>query len=561
MNFQTILSPKTLTASMALLVMPLGYSQIPESELESIFERLNGSDYDVRYEARMDLQDHVSEATKPGNEPEIEQVEQQLLSRLQSEPLLTTRLWILRQLSSIGSERSIQPLTELSKSGNEKLADGARMALSRIVPAPSAEKGLYLSSDPDELERLAVRGENRSVRYAAFQKLVELNAKQAAQLLGEAVASDSPSATDFLKIAISADSRRLQKEALSRLSEAEVKHQIVILGGLESRVSGKIEKQLISLLESDNDTLKVQTVEALGRVGTVRSLAPVLSLANSRDKDLSSAAIDTLASIPDRRIDSKLLRAAKKGSVDDRITALNALSFRAPEGVTELVNQMASNSTLDQKLREAAIESMESVGDLNSLPVLVNIVVEGDSGLRRDAQRTLKRMTLRTNDAEAAWAAFSDGFDASSGNKDARLALMLVLDSAPSSAAIDYLRTAWESGDDELQKTVLKVLPAWRNWDGAYLLLDLAKVAGGDEKLANNCLKGIARVILGSDSSFPIPDKYKLANAALQMTDDPSTRNAILNGFRNASWQDLRYIGKNEVDPEIKAKVEGFVKG
>ncbi|MBK1875837.1 HEAT repeat domain-containing protein [Pelagicoccus mobilis] len=555
MNFTSKSSLKTITASLALLVMPLGYSQIPDSELDSIFTRLNGDDFDARYEARMDLQNQVSEATKPGNESQQPLVEQQLLERLEKEPLLTTKLWILRQLSSIGSEASLPALEKLAASSDAKLADGARMAINRITPVPSAEGGLYLGFDVDELATLASTDDSRAVRNAAFAKLAAIDSRKAISVMKEALESDSSSSADFLKAAMVADSRSLNKAALAELASGKVQNQIVILGALEGRASSKLEKQLIALLDTENETLKLQTVEALGRVGTVKSLEPVLELTNSKDRDLSTAAADTLASISDKRIDSSLLKAAKKGSVEDRITALNALSYRASAGVTELVNEMAADDSLDEDLREAAIESMESVGDLASLPILVDIVVSEESGLRKDAQKTLKRMTLRTNDPAAAWNAFSDGLKASENDSSAKLALMLVLDSAPSKEAIEYLNNEWKSGDAEVQKTILKVLPSWRNWDGGYLLLDLAKQAGDDQKIAGQCIRGIGRIILGSDSSFPIRDKYKLANQALDLTDDASVRSSILNSFRDPTWQDKRFVENNEVNPEIKAKV------
>ncbi|MDQ8183684.1 HEAT repeat domain-containing protein [Pelagicoccus sp. SDUM812005] len=549
MNFYTNLSLKSLAAGVALLALPLSYSQIPEQDLESIFSRLNGDDYDARYEAKMDLQDAVSQAGAPGNEDQPALVEAQLLERLESETLLTTQLWILRQLQLIGSEASIAPLERLLSSDSRELVDAVKTTLSALSWEPSSEESLVLSNKLSELQSQLKKTDNEAIKSAIFAKIAAKSPKAA-----EVILRKSP-LPEYIRIAATSGKGRLLKATLGMLSSGDVAQQIVVVGALQGKVSPKVEDQLIALLSSENETLQLQVLEALGRVGTAKSLDAVLALSDSRSKDLSETAIDTLASIQDPRLDRNLFAAARKGEAAERAKALKAMSYRASSGIAELVNEFAADASLDVALREEAIASMERIGNTESHAVLVSIVLdEKDSGLRKEAQKILKRMTLRVGDPAAAWSAFQAGFERA--DTDGKLALMLVADSAPTQEMVDYLVAAYESGDESIQKMVMRILPSWRNWDGGEALLAIAKQPGADDKLREQCFKGIGRIILGSDSSYSIEGKYDLAGAALTQAQNDAEKQAVLGGFRYVSWKDKRYVQNDGIHPELKELVE-----
>ncbi|MBD5780121.1 HEAT repeat domain-containing protein [Pelagicoccus sp. NFK12] len=557
MTFLAKISLRTLAATFALGAMPLSFAQISDAELDSIFDRLNGDDFAARYAARMDLQDEVSAATAPGKEAQQAIVEQQLLERLQSEPLLTTKLWILRQIESIGSEAAIPQLRQLVDSGDGELAKGARMAMDRIVPPPQPEPPPYEGLSASELADLARNAPNRSIRYRAFMQLSKQDAKAAAAVMLDAEAS----AAEFIRIAMNSSSSLLRREALAQLDSPKVSHQIAVLGALSEKLPQSVEKSLLRLLESENETLELQTIEALGRAGTARSLQALLSRIEARSRDLRDAAADALAAIPDSKIDRSLRKMLKRGAVEERVLALKALSLRASPGVNRLVNAYAADSDLDNPLREEAISNMELVGDVDSFPILVDIVLnEAQSGLRRDAQKTLKRMSLRLADPDAAWAAFEQGFAASEGDVDTQLALLLVSDAAPNAEAIAFLKSLWNAEDPRFRKTLLRVLPAWRNWDGGFALLELAAASDESQGLQDQCFAGIGKLILGSDATYPMDVKFELAAAALDQAKNPRQRQSVITGFRYSTWRERVHVTYNEVDPELKEAVLEYAK-
>ncbi|MBC2607548.1 HEAT repeat domain-containing protein [Pelagicoccus albus] len=511
--------------------------------LSSIFHRLNGEDFDARYEARMDLQDLVSQATAPGNEEQQPVIENQLLEKLPAEPLLQTKLWIIRQLETIGSEQSLPALERLLKSESVELAYAAQMAIDRIKPTPAKKRK---SPPRSALVKSVTQSDNRSTKTEAFRMLAEQSPRKAAKLMVR-----QPE-IDFLPIALKSGNKVLIRPAIELLDTGSVEQQIVILGALPNDLGADSEGIILELLKSENETLAAQAAETLGRVGSSASLERLAQLVAGKSRALRDAASEAVAQIEDSKIDEILFDRLQSGTIEEKETALSLLALRASDGVSEVVNKLAASEEEPSKLREAAIESLEMVGNVESLSILVDIVVDGnDKGLRRDAQKNLKRLTLLLSDHEAAWRAFESGFEKAEG-KDELLALLIVSDSAPTPQMIEYLELVWNERDADLRKMVMRVLPGWRNWDAGYALL---KIAEAEEAYRGECFAGIGKLILGSDANFSMQGKFELSQAALKLAQSPEEKEAVLTGFRYATWREANYVFSNEVLPELREAV------
>ena len=65
-----------------------------------------------------------------------------------------------------------------------------------------------------------------------------------------------------------------------------------------------------------------------------------------------------------------------------------------------------AKSNQDAKLRKAAFKAMESIGNHDSIQVLVDLILTRDA-LLRSAQRSLKRMCLKFSAPEFFWSVLS----------------------------------------------------------------------------------------------------------------------------------------------------------
>lgn len=564
-----------LSAVLLLSVCGLN-AQIPESSLASIFERLNGDDFDARYAARIELQDFVTAASAPDAEPSNRAaVESQLLSRLESEPLLTTKLWIVRQLAHLGGPDTVAALTDLLANEDPHITDAARATLldmpeevaseavstSKIeTNSPLKETLLPAKVSKSKLVAISTEDSNPSVRTDAFARLVDSYPRKAKSVLVKSLQDEADvSQVDFLATAAASPNKSLRAFVIDFLPEATDFQKAAILANIDSDYPKKKTETVISETDANsNDFLETQLFAALGKVGSIASLDRLLAGIGSRSKTTSEAASDALASIKDPRIDLKLQELTETGSVEEKELAIQAMAIRAIPGTSERITELAVDKQLEKDIREAAIKALETVGTVESLKALISIIVDpSDKPLRRDAQRTLKRMSLRLADPQAAWAAFSDGFQTVDTGDEQYLALILVLDAAPTKEAIGFLTNEFKPGDAKTRSTIMKVLPNWRNWESGYALLDIAKAFESERSKA---FDGVGKLILGSDLNFPIEGKFALANEALKAAKSDAERQAVINGFRYSTWRERVHVEYNPVDPDLKAAVLEFAK-
>ena len=413
-----------------------------------------------------------------------------------------------------------------------------------------------LARDFGTLSALALQGENRSLRAAAFARCIELSPGRAAKLLTQALTAPELShREDLLQIALDASAAPLSRLALKSLPDLAPAEQAAIIGALPRKASPAIEKTILELTDSGNEQLKLQAIEALGHIGSVASMPTLLAAIDSRDRDTRESAAFALARIGDPRLDKALLRSAESGTDPERILAIKALAHRNSPGAVPLLNAIAIKDG-PLELRREALAALESIGDASSFATLVSIVVkEGDSRLRRDAQLGLKRMSRRAADPQAAWRAFATGLEATSSDPESRLALLSVVDAASTPEAIEILRAEWAKADASANQAILRALPSWRNWDAGFLLADIIAMPGTTPEVRQAAFDGIGRLILGSDATYNMETKFTLAEKVLSLATIEQESQPILGAFRYSTWRERNFVNANETSAALKQAV------
>lgn len=461
----------------------------------------------------------------------------EIAKRLRGEDVDIVRASVVA-LGELGGGRARRALTEFRGEAPKELEGLVELSLLKVAGNWRMAEGLLME------------GSSAAARAAAFRRAVELRGRKAAELMNDFLQSGQEQGRgEILRIAMLSGEPALVeagKEALTELSPAS---QSVVLGALAAEGDRSAEALVQPFVDSENETLQLQAVEALGKVGTVSSLSLLMDLLDSSSRDLREAALQAIALLEGDEVDQRLLAQAREGE----LKAIQALSARNSEGAVSLLNQLASGEG-SEALREAALAALEEVGDGRSLPILVDLIVTQPArgGLRRDAQIAFKRLSLRQGEAEKAWHAFAAGLEQAAGDAGARLALLQVADAAPTPEAISFLRKAWATSGEEEREAILRVLPSWPNWDGGYLLLEIAQRPGVSEEARQACYRGIGRLVLASDLNYSMEGRFDLAGKALEAAETEEEKRAVLDGFRNASWRERNFATQNEVHPELK---------
>ncbi len=536
-----------------------------DAAIPALTALIAGADDRVADSARMALQSIPTEKAAAA-----------LLDGLKQAPSPARKIGFVQSLGARGYEPALPDLIALHADANLELALAAVDATAKIGGAKAetalaalrygsegrlqsqAETGaLIATQDQAVLASMAARSPNRAARSGAFAKAIDESPSRGRKLLQEILADDSIAhREDLLRIAVRSDQASLRRDALKALPTLPPAEQAAIIGALPDGRSTAHESAVLPLADSANEQLQLQAIEALGRIGTVKSLPRLLSAIGSRNRDLREAAAAALARVPDARIDKQLRKAVQTGTDEERILAVKGLSSRNSPGAAALLNEIAANADNALELRREAVDAMEGAGDASSFKALVGLVVsENQSRLRRDALVGIKRMSRRAADPASAWEAFDWGFAATAADPEARIALISIIDSASTPEAIDFLKTTWAAGDEATRDAILRALPAWRNWDAGHFMADLLESGDANPELRKSVFDGISRLILGSDQTYARDEKFALAERALALAADDSERQPILASFRYATWQDRNYVFENEVVPELKQAV------
>ncbi|MBM4154437.1 MAG: hypothetical protein FJ221_05345 [Lentisphaerae bacterium] len=148
-----------------------------QAQVNGIIPALGDANAELRHEPRMKLQSMAAEASKPGAEAARIELEQAMVARIADDKVSQpARVWMVRQLETIGGAGSVPVLTRLLADADPELRETARRAL-EVNPASAAALSLRnaLKSGGDVAWRIGlVHSIGRRADAASVEMLVPL---------------------------------------------------------------------------------------------------------------------------------------------------------------------------------------------------------------------------------------------------------------------------------------------------------------------------------------------------------------------------------------------------
>ncbi|HAV13997.1 MAG TPA: hypothetical protein DCX06_10990 [Opitutae bacterium] len=417
---------------------------------------------------------------------------------------------------------------------------------------------LHLGVDADTAYLLSGQGSNEAIRVAAFQQLCELDTARAGTVL-QAVLNkpEIVGGERFLAAAMKNDFA--QAYLVNALPKATAADQFVIITAVGEHGLSQYENQVLALGEDLPTDLKIARVDTLSRIGGDASFEVIYDAFVADPKDVTLVAAVSRLRAP--AADQQALATAKGNSdLAKRVTAMKVLELRNTTGATELLNTIALGDG-DEKAREAAFKSLEVIGDLESIKVLVQLVVSNDS-LARSAQRSLKRLTLNYGAGDYLWEQVFEPALQASQNDDAREGLILILDGVVGEKTLAYLSRILLDFDSPLRSASERTLARWPNLDVGYVWIDLASAPGAPSEDAASAVKALTKMLSKSNPKQEV-EQMKLAAAAIQKVNNPDLRETILSVYKKPNGRQKRrlkaYFKYLEDDPEVGSLIKPFL--
>lgn len=423
--------------------------------------------------------------------------------------------------------QSIDLLTSVAKNTKGPLKVAAINAMSKSATDQLSPKSLRGVVDKDALLRFAdsladqgkvqkASGIYRSLlknspdspfALAALRGLLkQANDDSAVQLVLEALTSESKTMQQVGTGAI----RTLTPIAVDSLAEEfdqqdEAVQRLIIMA-LGTRNDGAGRK-LVSrvVLSSDDSSMRRLALEALGGVGDEKSLALLIPLLVTDDRDIASASIMRLKGNGVDEVLVVALNASK--SRDEKSMLLRLLLSR--RAINALPNFVSAARSDDSEFRDVGISALSRLGEPSHLNVILDVNQNLSGKDRERAEKLMVNMCRRnTATTDVLLSRFGRA------DKSERRQLVSLLGRVGEASSLKAIRGMLDTSDE---KSFDAAVAALANWPNHEVAADLKKIASTAKKesQAIRALRGLARVCVlgGTDPDKLAYLKFVLAQA------------------------------------------------
>jgi HEAT repeat protein len=267
--------------------------------------------------------------------------------------------------------------------------------------------------------------------------------------------------------------------------------------------------------------VRLAALNALIKVGNDSCVDTLLNTIFEADADLSAAARATLADLPGKTIDAKIV--AQLASADaKRLPQLFAIVGQRRIPAVETLVKGLDHS--DAAVRTSAITALGETVELSQLHLLVQRVVAPKQAEDAAASQTaLKAASVRMPDRDACASELAKAL--TTAPVDVKIFVLEILGEVGGEKALATLATAAKSEQAELQDAGSRVLGKWNGIEAAPVLLDLAK-NGPASQYRSRALRGY----LGIARKFAMPDEQRAAmcRSALDLSKQAAEQKLVL---------------------------------
>lgn len=465
------------------------------------------------------------------------------------------KVGMINSLGVRGDAASVGKLTPLLKSSDKQVAGAAAAALGKIAAdqaagpltafyagAPKELKGTAIDALLDFAQRQVkkgnapaavkiydtfyAKGQPSRVRRAAFQGLCMARPAQSTTLVLDALSSADPAfrglAVQMIKEMPGTRATRAFAAHLGKLPPAG---QIGLLDALAARKDPAARPAVLKAADSGSPDVKVAAIRALGSVGGAADVAMLAKTAAANAKGTGEAARASLASLPGKDVNRRIVSALAGGSAAVKVELIRALAARVASETADDVARHAGAA--DTNVRRAAIEALGQIGGLKQLPMLIAMAKKPkDAGDRGTIEKAL--LAVCSGVKEKAAGDLIAGIRGA--DSDAHVILLNALARAGGARALDAVVAGTKSADGKVKDGAIRVLGAWQDPAAIDPLLAIASSSASEvhQVLALRGVVNLARM-----RSTKTDVKFRALSKALALAKKTREKRMVIGAMRD----------------------------
>ncbi len=412
--------------------------------------------------------------------------------------------------------------------GPDQIAAAQRLVdiAARLVKLQKFEQAIEIY---DRLNNWAAEQEQSRnvffIRAAALNGMAMCDGRRAVEVVTSAMQSDNPKVRSVaVKAARNAPTKDATRALTEMLAELDSYSQQQVLGLIADRGDQSSVKFVKEVLDSDTESVRMEAIETLTRIGGDEAAEALLKIAINDDGPAQKAAFAGLSVMVGPGVEEMITTRAASGDINSRVVAIGVLGQRRIAGALESLLGYAADDNGD--ISAAAFKALPAVAGSNDIPIMADLLAKTESGrARQNAVAALKSVLAKTIDKDAAAQVMIDKMEAS--GKEIRLSMLTTLNALGGSTALKTVADAAQSSDKAVREVGIRTLSDWPDFEAAEILLGIASKS--ETALTHHVLatRGAIRLIRESNSA-PLNDRTKLCFYAFeQARRDQEKKQAI----------------------------------
>jgi len=339
--------------------------------------------------------------------------------------------------------------------------------------------------------------------------------------------------------------REVDAALAAELDRATPERAALLIQAMADRRETVVLSAVLAAAGQGPREVRLAAIAALGRVGDISCLSPLLDFAIEEDAELTETAKGALAEVAGENVDAEIIArlAAAEGKMHPLL--LELVGRRRIDALPALLKGVEHS---DPSVRGAALTALGQTVRPEQLSVLVSQVVAPQYPEdTKVAQRALMAACVRMPDREVCAAEVAAALEGAP--TETKGALLNVLGAVGGTQALQAIGAAAKSDVPELQDASTRLLGEWMTADAAPVLLELTTATG--EKYQGRALRGYLRIA----RQFIMPENERAAMcrkafAAARTSAEQKLVLEVLNRYPNAETLALA-VEAAEVD-ELK---------
>ncbi|HOX38155.1 MAG TPA: HEAT repeat domain-containing protein [Candidatus Brocadiia bacterium] len=470
-----------------------------------------------------------------------------------------TRIGIINSLGERGDAQSVPQLAALADDADADASSAAVAALGKIGNAEAAAKlkqlkdacigaarPLVIDSYLLCADRLAAAGdkvaaaaiyddmfcpcEAAHVQIAALQGIVNCRGEMSVPLISKLLAGDDPNLfPTAARYVVDMPGQQATKAFADQLPKLSPAAQAALLGALSERKDTSATPAVIEATKSKSLMVRNAALQALVPLAGASGVPIMVKALGSEESAERNTALSCLKTAQGEMVDAAIVAAIPGADAGRKVALIQVIADRNCSAAAPILLWSAQDA--DKKVRIAAFDALSMVAGPEAMGDVLALFMKSEGAEQRAAETSLVNAAKQISDQDARVAPILA--ELANAQPKTRCALLRAAGRLGGAKALESVRAALKSDDEETRETALRVLSEWPDAAPAEELLQLAKNAPDLPKKVL-ALRGYVRVV-GLPSERSAAETLALFAKGMEVAERPEERRMVLSGVADVS--------------------------